>query len=308
MQGTEKVLAICVNWNGEEVLRETLDSLLSSNYPHLQVCVVDNASTDQSLEVLKPLERDIDIVKLEENRGYGGGANTPVRRDLEKENDEVDRRSFFLICNNDLIFHHDAVSALVEAARRRPPGIFGPKVVRHSRPQQMEAISGRITWSHLAARFEGEGNSAESVAGAPHAVQLLLGSALLIDRELFQRVGLFDESFFMYHEEVDLLYRAQKAGFPVFLCPSATVEHRDGHSTRGKPELKTYWTRRGSAIFMRKHAWKARQWLWFGLTLSGSLLFNLMTGRTRRLKAIWQGVWDGLAADRPNRFREDHGH
>jgi GT2 family glycosyltransferase len=288
MSNPDKVLAICVNWNGRGVLRETVNSLLGSNYAGLDVLVVDNASTDDSIT---SLPGKVGVVRLETNLGYGGAINAVVRPLLETES-----ASHFLLLNNDVILAEGAVSALIEYAKDKEPGVFGPRIVRFDAPGRLEAAWGKVSWSHVLARYYGKNaNKNRSQWERFRQVELLLGSVLLVHRQIFEKVGLFDENFFMYHEEVDFLFRTRRSGFPVYYCPKAEVIHHGAHSTRQQPLKKVYWIRRNAIHFLRKHQANGLQWTYFWTTLVLSLLFNALALRWSRLATIFRAVKEGLA-------------
>jgi len=98
----------------------------------------------------------------------------------------------------------------------------------------------------------------------------------------------------MYHEEVDYFYRAAKLGFPVYYCPFAVAYHRGGFSTRNEPLRRVYWVRRNTILFLRKHQPGILSWGWFIITLTGSLSYNLLALRWRKLAIILRGTADGL--------------
>ncbi len=304
MASDDSVLALCVNWNGGEQVVETVRSLARSDYPRLRIVVVDNASTDGSDQRLEGEFPDLAVWRLERNVGYGAAINLAVARCHREAAGLLP--AYYLVLNNDVRLGVGAVSALVEAARRHGPGVFGPKVLQAARPHRLEAAWGRFTWDHVAARLVGKNApAAQPEWSREREVDILLGTVLLIHRDVFHRTGGFDPEFFMYHEEVDFLYRTRQAGFPVIYCPAAEVEHAGGHSTRHQPRYKIYWTRRNAVLFLRKHRAGPAAWFRYGLTAAASLGWNLLTLRLRRAGAIWSGARDGFRLPlRPDDGRE----
>lgn len=283
----EKVLAVCVNWNGRDVLFETIESLLRSSYKRLDIVVVDNASTDDSTSLLPP---QVDVVRLETNLGYGGAINSVVGPALTTES-----ATHFLLLNNDLILAEDTLTRLLGYARDKGPGVFGPRIVRFDKPGQLEAAWGKVTWSHVLAKYYGKNaRKTDSRWRQNREVELLLGSTLLVHGQVFKKVGLLDEKFFMYHEEVDFLYRARRSGFPVHYVPSAEVRHHGAHSTRKEPLRKTYWLRRNAVYFLRKHKASTLQWTYFWATTFLSLLYNMLSLRWPKVRTIWSALREGM--------------
>jgi GT2 family glycosyltransferase len=292
MPTDERVLAIVVNWNGREVLPETLDALRSILHQPLEIVVVDNGSTDGSASLV---QEPVGLVTLDDNRGYAGALNAILRPVLE--GDKVAGEGppdYFLLLNNDILVEPETVSRLLELAREKGPGIYGPKVLLQGRPGRLDAAWGRITWSHVLSSFAGKGARDGPRYDRVRRVQLLLGCALLVHPRVFQDVGFFDEDYFMYHEEVDFLFRAGRRGFPAYYCPAARVHHRRAHSTRDEPLKRVFWVRRNTVLFMRKHRVGAWAWGCWGKTLVLSLVWNAMLLRWQRLATIWRGVVAGM--------------
>lgn len=293
MSSPQEVLAICVNWNGQEVLADALDSLSKSRGVQMKIVVVDNASTDESLDLVPP---EIEVVKRDNNDGYAAAINSVVKRYYADPNTlGVTPPTYFLLLNNDVVFEPDSVQRLIEFADRKGPGIFGPRIVRYDQPDHMETAWGELTWSHVLAHYEGEAEKAGPRWDRDDPVSLLLGSVLLVHGSVFGKVGFFDETFFMYHEEVDFLYRAQLAGIHTYFCNDCQVRHRGGHGTRQTPWKKIYWTRRNTVLFLRKHRASPAKWLYYLTTLKMSLLYNILCLKWKRAAVILRGVRVGFS-------------
>ncbi|MFQ5741407.1 MAG: glycosyltransferase family 2 protein [Acidobacteriota bacterium] len=292
MPAAKKVLAVCVNWNGRKVLPATLSSLANSHYPALEVMVVDNASEDGSVKLVPDSTR---LLVLPRNSGYGAGLNAAVHPYVEATGRLPDAHpDFFLFLNNDIVLEPDLIDRLVRFAEDKDPAIYGPKILLQQKPSRLDAAWGRLTWSHVLARYRGKQAPDAPRWNRVRRVELLLGCLLLVHHRVLERVGLWDESFFMYHEEVDFLFRARNAGFPAYYCPFVRAFHQGAHSTRDQPLRKTYWLRRNTVYFFRKHRAGVAQWLHFALTLLASLAYNLLSFRWKRAGAISRGCLDGF--------------
>ena len=190
MSTNATVLAVCVNWNGQEVLSETLASLLKSDYPQLDLLVVDNASTDGSLD---QIPSSVKTLRLAENRGYGSALNAAVRLVSDRQSafqaGSLAKPDYFLMLNNDMVLETEMVGELVQFAQRKGKGIFGPKILRYQEPNHLEAAWGRVDWSHVLAHYQGQGAPDGPQWSHPQSAQLILGSALLISREVFHEVA-----------------------------------------------------------------------------------------------------------------------
>ena len=294
MSTHRKVLAVCVNWNGQQVLTDTLSALRQSHYESLDVVVVDNASTDGSLTLVPPSVR---VLALDKNRGYAAALNAAILESQESVDAggcRSEAPDYFYLLNNDIVVEPDGLGRLVQFAEEKGAGIYGPKILRHDDRTRLDAAWGRLDWSHVLCSYQGKGAADEPRWNLVKPVDLLLGCALLIHREIFAKVGLFDESFFMYHEEVDFLYRAAQMDYPIYYCPFAQAFHRGAHSTRQRPQQKTFWIRRNTVLFFKKHEVGTWRWVFFWFTLAASLIYNLLLLRWRRAYTIFEGVREGL--------------
>ncbi len=297
MSAAPPVLAICVNWNGREVLTDTLVSLQSSSYPSLRTVVVDNGSEDGSADLVPD---QFELERISSNRGYGAGLNRVLGRYFNSSRSPVEKSpTYFLFLNNDVVLEPDLIDKLVEFAEKTGPGVYGPKVLRAERPTHLDAAWGDVTWSHVASRFHGIDRPDSPPFDRVRRVELLLGCVLLVHSKVIQEVGFFDEQFFMYHEEVDFLYRAGLRKFPCYYCPFARAYHRSAHSTRSRPWLKLYWVRRNAVYFLRKHSPGFRKWLRFGGTFTASLLYCLLLLRWKKAAVSVRAARDGWRMEFP---------
>jgi GT2 family glycosyltransferase len=287
MAADADVLAICVNWNGKEVLGPAIQALLSSTYQPLRVLVADNGSSDGSVQTL-PAQAE--IVRIGENRGYGAAIN---RIWQEVQAGTRPRPHYYLLLNNDVLVDQEMIARLVGFAAEKSPAVYGPKILQWHHPDQLDMAWGCLRWNHVLVDFKGKQAPDGSDWNDIREVDVLQGSALLLDADVVDSVGFFDEQFFMYHEEVDFLYRARLKGFLSYYCPFAEAFHWGAHSTRTRPLQKTFWTRRNAVYFMRKHHARAR-WPYFWASLAGSIAFNMLSFKWRRTRTILSGVKAGF--------------
>jgi N-acetylglucosaminyl-diphospho-decaprenol L-rhamnosyltransferase len=232
-----RVAAIVVNYNARDYLLECVDSLRGAGMT--QIVVVDNASTDGSVAALRHADVDVTVVETGGNFGYGGGVN----RGAVAVPSDAD---VLLVCNADLVIDPGAVKALVAALDADPElGIVGPRIDNtdgtlypsaRTVPGPFDAVghaflglvmpNNRFTrryrlldWDHATAR----------------RVDWISGACFAIRRDVFDRLGGFDEDYYMYLEEVDLCSRARSTGAAVGYEPAAHVVHVGGVSTRQLP-------------------------------------------------------------------------
>ncbi len=232
---------IIPNWNGAHHLPTCLDSLRRQTHPNFEVIVVDNGSSDGSLELLGRDYPEVKVVALPENRGFAGGVNAGIR----EAHGEI-----IAVFNNDAEADPRWLEKLVGALARHPEaGMATPKVLLFDRREvintagdfyRVDGVPGnRGVWQ----RDEGQFDREEYVFGAA-------GVAAAYRRAMLDEVGLFDEEFFAFCEDVDLAWRAQLAGWKCVYVPQAVVYHK--LSATGGGKIASYYCGRNFIYVVAK--------------------------------------------------------
>ncbi len=218
-QPTDRPLTSIVipNWNGAHHLPTCLDSLRRQTYPHIEVIVTDNGSTDESLALLARDYPEVRVLALGENRGFTGACNAGMR---------AARGEFVVLLNNDTEADARWVEEIVAAFERYPEaGIVASKMLLFDRRDtfhtagdfyRVNGIPGnRGVWQ----KNEGQYDREEAVFSA-------CGGSAAYRRAMLDQVGLLDEGFFYSCEDLDLAWRAQLAGWQCVYAPRAIVYHK----------------------------------------------------------------------------------
>lgn len=224
------ISVIIVNWNGAHLLPDCLDSLRRQSFREFEVVMVDNASTDGSLDLLTREYPEARLIALSQNLGLSGGTNIGIR---------ATRRPIVITLNNDTEAHPEWLAELVSALERHPEAgsvatkmlLFDRRTILHSAGDffSRDGTPGnRGVWQQDSGQFDME----ELVFGA-------CAGAAAYRRAMLDDIGLFDESFFMYCEDVDLAFRAQIAGYRCVYAPRAVVYHM--LSATGGGSLASYY-------------------------------------------------------------------
>lgn len=250
------VCAVVVNWNRQ---RETVDcvaSLQRSTYPSLRVIVVDNASSDGSVAVLREAFPSIDLIAAPRNLGFVDGCHLGIERARQLG------AVYLLLLNNDAEIAADAVALLVTVLQADARGgAAGPTIFYHDRPDVIWSAGGMINWStgntHMVAL---DAVDEGQLGTAPRAVDFVSGCALLAPLAVFDRIGGFDPRFFAYYEETEWCVRATRAGFAILHVPSAKAWHKTAPSTQPASLLTHYYMTRNRLLFLAATHASLRAW------------------------------------------------
>jgi GT2 family glycosyltransferase len=217
------ISVIVVNWNGRHHLQACLDAVLAQQGVEFETLLVDNGSTDGSVEFVRAQFPSVRVVALAGNLGFAGGNNAGAR-------DARGRHLVFL--NNDTVAQTGWLAALRRVVDEPPGFALGTsRVVYMHDPAVIDSAGdGVLQWGAAFKRFHG--------TRAPEAAQSgevfgMCGAACLITKGAFEELGGFDEHFFVSHEDVDLSYRARLLGYRCRYAADAVVRHH-GSATLGR--------------------------------------------------------------------------
>lgn len=268
-----RVCIIVLNWNGWQDTVACLASLGQLDYGDCYTVVVDNASTDGSVERIREAFPELEILQSGANLGFGGGCNVGIRVALEQGAEYV------WLVNSDATVDRGALTALVEVAERDVRlGAVGSVLYEADAPSCVQLWGGGQVNLWL-------GRSIHCLAPGP--LDFVSGASMLLRTAALREVGLFDaERFFMYWEDTDLAFRLRKAGWGLAVAERSKVWHRQSASLGlGSPQLDAY-AARSCFRFLRRHA--PIPAVSVTLALLRMLAKRVLVGRPDRLRAVWQ--------------------
>ena len=220
-----RATVVIPNWNGERLLDLCLRSLRNQTFQDFETVVVDNDSTDDSLGFLEREFPEVDVVSLEENKGFAAAVNSGI---------EASDTEFVVLLNNDTEQDERWLEELVGAAdAHADASLFASKLVDFHDRRVLDGAGDAMRLSGLPYRL-GHGERDRGQFDEPGYVFGACAAAALYRRSLFGEVGYFDEDFVSYCEDGDLSFRAQLAGHRCFYVPGAVVYHMGSASTGGK--------------------------------------------------------------------------
>ncbi len=253
---------IIVSWNTRDLLAQCLTSIFA--YPPeciFDVWVVDNASGDDSAKMVVKNFPHVQLIENSENMGFARANNQAIN---------ASRGEAVLLLNPDTEVHPGALDALLHFLQTHPEaGVVGPKTVNPDYSLQPSCYPAptlaREFWRllHLDALTPyGVYRMDTWNTSQPRAVDSVLGACLLVKRAALNEIGVLDENYFMYSEEIDLCYRIQRAGKKLFWVPDAVIVHYGGQSTQQVATKMFLQLYKSKLYFFRKHYGVIAVWLY----------------------------------------------
>ncbi len=246
------VALLILTWNRRDDVLRCAASLARLTYPNYLPVVIDNASSDDTVAALRAQFPALTILQNPANLGYAGGNNAGMRWALARGAD------YALLINSDTEVTPDLVSELVRVAESDPRiAVVGCRNVLMEDPARLWGAYGELTYGPFVVRTAGERVADGPEWRAVRDVDSVIGNGYLWRREALERVGLLDERFFGYHEDLDWCLRARRAGYRVVYAGSAAIVHKGGSSSdrrHARAFPLNYFLGRNGVLFARKHA------------------------------------------------------
>ena len=283
----KRLAVVILNWNGANLLRHYLPIVVATTQSaDTDVIVADNASTDESIQLLNEQFPDIRVVQLDNNYGFAGGYNRAIS--------QIDYE-YVLLLNSDVATTQGWTSPLI-ALMDSDPNIAAcaPKILddkRHTHFEYAGAAGGYIDYLGYPFCRGRIMNTVEPDNGQYNTnanVLWVSGAALMIRRSLYMQYGGLDEDFFAHMEEIDLCWRLRNANYRIVACGSSTVYHLGGATLSNTNPHKTYLNFRNNLIMMVKNYNSTPQLV---LSLFCRLILDGIAGLMFICKGQWRFCW-----------------
>lgn len=270
---------LIINWNGIEHLNECFSTLLANDYPNARYVLLDNGSTDGSVDLVQDTFRDdrVSIVALGANLGWSGANNAGIEKAMDAGADYV------ALWNNDTATAPDAIEKLVACAEARPEaGALAPKMLLYDHPSLLNSLGLECSiigcgWDRGIGRLnQPKWDVIESAAGA-------CGGACLYRVETLRETGLLSTDYNMYLDDLELGLRMWNAGWKVLTCPESVVRHKFSATMRhGAQARRKYFlsTRNRAKLMLRMYPKEER----------AAILAKTILGEC---KAVGRAILDG---------------
>jgi GT2 family glycosyltransferase len=245
------VAVVVLNWNGTDDTLECLRSLVGVDYPRCEIVVVDNGSQPSPRQCIIGQFPAVSYVETGLNLGYAGGNNVGIRYALQRGHDYV------FVLNNDTTVDPHFLRLAVGVAESDPHiAVVGIKILAFEDPSRVWVAYGSLTYRKGLVHLYGYYEPNDGRFDTQRDVEWVPGTALLMRRAALEQIGLFDENFFAYHEDVDWCTNAREQGWRVVYAPGAQILHKGHRSSGGKGYVtpRQYLAGRNMVLFVRKHA------------------------------------------------------
>ena len=306
---SKDVSFVLVSWNVRDLVRRALASIYADTTGlDVEILLVDNASRDGTVEMVRSEFPGVCVIANADNRGFTRGNNQALA---------VARGRYFFLLNPDAELVPGATRTLLDYADANPGvGVIGPQLfypdrsVQSSRRRFPTFVTALLESTRLQQWFPQNRwltryYIRDTRDDAVQQVDWVTGAALFVRRELYDRLGGFDEAFFMYSEELDWCYRIKQAGWQVVYLPPAQVIHHEGRSSSQVAAARDIYFHSSKSRFFRKYH-GAFQAALLRVFLLGMFLYQLLEEsakwllghkrplRASRVRAYWQVLKSGL--------------
>jgi GT2 family glycosyltransferase len=238
----KKVGVVVLNYKVKDLALKCLESVKKSSYKNLEIYLVDNDSKDGIEEEVNG--KDIIFIQTGDNLGYTGN-NVGIKRALK------DRCELVFILNPDTEITKDTIANLVTGMDKHSADIANPKILFADK-KTIWFAGGIFDLANVLGSNRGVDQKDKGQFDEDWEIELGTGAALMVKKEVFEKIGFLDEKYFLYYEDSDFCFRAKKAGFKIYYLPKAVVYHENAKSTGLGSPLQDYFITRNRMLFASK--------------------------------------------------------
>lgn len=289
------VIVLVLTYNNKHLLDDSVSSYLENDYPNFKVVVIDNGSGDGTKEYVEKNFPGAEVIRIEKNRGYSGGFNFGLDYAFNQKGAD-----YVLITNNDVEADKKVISELVKAAETGEKiGFTIGKVYYYDKPGVLQTVGkgeDPVRWKgeHIGNREIDKGQY-DKVEERSFCDDIFW----LVKRELYEKTGGYDTTFFLQSEDYDWQARAKKAGYKIMYTPHAKIRHKDSVTIGKTSPMKAYYDARNPMLVILKHKspeyFRKYFWLHFRKDVLKFSLKVLIKGfEIKKAYKTWAGFLSGL--------------
>ena len=293
----EKVLSIItINYNGLKDTCELIESLPADD-KSLEVIVVDNASTQDEASEIERRFPHVTVIRSDQNLGFAGGNNLGIQAAHGK---------FLFFLNNDTLLE-------VRGKRLEVRDLILPLINRLENDDKIGMVCPKIrfTWGHQPIQFAGYtrltsitlrnktigyGEEDKGQYDTPHPTPYAHGAAMLVKREVIEKVGMMPECYFLYYEELDWSVMIRRAGYDIWYDPAFTVLHKESQTTGRVSPLKIFYITRNRLLFAQRNIQGGTRYQTYAYLVCIVAIRDIVkytfTGKKDLATAVIKGIWN----------------
>lgn len=294
MENKMRVSVILVNYNGLPYNDTCIMSVLESEWDgELDIYVVDNGSTDGSMEAMEERwgkDPRLSFLYMGENLGFSAANNAGIRKALQNGSD------YIMLLNNDTSVEKTMIRDLAQAQKKHGNCITVPKIFYYDRPGMIWSAGGGLSKIVKKPFSFGENQNDSPEFDSEKKCANGNGCCLFLDREVMEKVGYLDESFFLYYEDTEFCMRAGECGVDIIYVPTARMYHKVNGSTKGNDNPAcVYYITRNWLMCHKKRLGRGNYfvfWFYFMLNRGAWIMIWLLQGKKEQVKAVFRGIAD----------------
>ena len=278
---------ITVNYNGYKDTCELIESIPFNQ--DMEVIVVDNGSSENEAIILQERYPNIKVIRSDKNLGFAGGNNIGIKAAKGK---------YIFLINNDTIFKKFNPKSLINRLESSPKiGIVCPKILFAWENTPIQ-FAGYTPLSPITIRNKaiGFGEEDKGKYDTPHQTPYAHGAAMMLKREVIDKVGLMPECYFLYYEELDWSMMMTRAGYEIWYEPASNIYHKESQSTGQNSPLRTYYFTRNRLLLVKRNFTGIKKYLAYTylqtIVATRDIINHLIKGRINLLKATIKGLRD----------------
>lgn len=278
---------VTVNYNGYKDTCELIDSIPFEDC--MEVIVVDNGSQEDEANILQTKFPHIKAIRSNQNLGFAGGNNVGINAAIGK---------YIFLINNDTTFKEFNAQVLIERLESSSKiGMVCPKI-RFAWANNPIQFAGYTPLSPITVRNKaiGFGENDKGQYDTPRMTPYAHGAAMMLKREVIDKVGLMPECYFLYYEELDWSMMITRTGYEIWYEPASIIYHKESQSTGQNSPLRTYYITRNRLLLVKRNYTGFKKYIAYGylqmIVATRDIIKHLIKGRMDLLKATTQGLRD----------------
>lgn len=278
---------ITVNYNGFYDTCALIDSIPFNDY--MEVIVVDNASVQDEASAIQTKYPQVKVIRSDKNLGFAGGNNLGIK---------AAKGEFVFFVNNDTFFKDFKVQALMDRLKSSSKiGVVCPKI-RFEWDNNPIQFAGYTPLSKITIRNKAIGFGEEDRAqyDTPHPTPYAHGAAMMLKKDVIEKVGLMPEDYFLYYEELDWSMMITRAGYDIWYDPACTIYHKESQTTGQNSPLRTYYITRNRLLLVKRN-WKGYSkclsYIYLiGIVAIRDILKYVLHGQFNLASAVIKGIFN----------------